>query len=358
MERSCPTTLVLAFALFCSASCAVHGTSTALAEQPAHHRKGGFRNLAPHEQHGFFDFLRWRFGGGPKDDPAVPLDRLPEFVPPVTRPDLNSINHAPEDAIQVTWIGHATFLIQVSGLNILTDPMFSERASPFSFSGPKRLAPPGIAMKDLPKIDAVIISHNHYDHLDSDSVKALGNAPRYFVPLGFTPWLRKRGITNVQELDWWASAELGGLRFHAVPAQHFSSRTLFDRNEMLWSGWVIETLAGKVYFSGCTGYAPLFQEIGKRLGPMRLSFIPVGGYSPRWFMRAMHADPPEAVKIHRDVRSEQSVGTHWATFKLTDEHLSEPPLYLEKALHEAGISGEQFIVMKIGETRVFRQAVR
>jgi L-ascorbate metabolism protein UlaG (beta-lactamase superfamily) len=232
--------------------------------------------------------------------------------------------------------------------------MFSERASPVSLAGPKRLALPGAALKDLPKIDAVIISHNHYDHLDADSVKAIGDGPRYFVPLGFSQWFNSRGINNVQELDWWGSAELRGLRFHSVPAQHFSSRTPFDRNEMLWSGWVIETRAGKIYFSGCTGYAPLFQEIGKRLGPMRLSFIPVGGYSPRWFMKAMHVDPPEAVRIHQDVRSEQSVGMHWATFKLTDEHLSEPPVYLRKALKEAGIDENRFSVMNIGETRVFR----
>jgi len=354
MHRPCPTAQVLAFTLFCSMSCSGHGPSTAMAESPAHHDNGGYRNLAPHDEHGFFDFLSWRFGGGPKDVPPVPADQLPEFVPPVVSPDLNSIHHAPGDAIQVTWIGHAAFLIQTDGLNILTDPMFSERASPVSFAGPKRLAPPGISIKDLPRIDAVIISHNHYDHLDAYSVKALGNAPRYFVPLGFTPWFKSQGIDNVQELDWWGSAELGGLRFHAVPAQHFSSRTPFDRNEMLWAGWVLETPAGKVYFSGCTGYAPLFQEIGNRLGPMRLSFIPVGGYSPRWFMRAMHVDPPEAVRIHQDVRSEQSVGMHWATFKLTDEPLSEPPVYLRKALQEAGISGERFIVMKIGETRVFR----
>jgi len=345
---------VMAICILAAVNCAAQSKPENVADHPPHHVAGGYRNLQQHPDHGFFDFLRWRFGGGPKDPSVVPPGGLPEFVPPIVAPDLNSINHPDPDSIQVTWIGHASFLIQVHGLNILTDPMFSERASPVSFAGPKRLAPPGVALKDLPKIDAVIISHNHYDHLDSETVKALGNAPRYSVPLGFAPWFEKRGITNVQELDWWGSAELGGLRFHAVPAQHFSSRTPFDRNEMLWSGWVIETPAGKVYFSGCTGYAPLFQEIGTRLGPMRLSFIPIGGYSPRWFMRAMHVDPPEAVRIHQDVQSEQSVGMHWATFKLTDEHLSEPPVYLNKALKEAGITEDKFIVMKIGETRVFR----
>jgi len=345
---------VMVLCIFAPVSCAAQSKPENVADPPPHHVAGGYRNLQQHPDHGFFDFLRWRFGGGPKDPAVVPPGGLPEFVPPIVAPDLNSINHPAPEGIQVTWIGHATFLIQVHGLNILTDPIFTERASPVPFAGPKRLAPPGAALKDLPKIDAVVISHNHYDHLDADSVKAIGNGPRYFVPLGFTPWFKSQGIDNVKELDWWGSAELGGLRFHAVPAQHFSSRTLFDRNEMLWAGWVVETPAGKVYFSGCTGYAPLFQEIGKRHGPMRLSFIPVGGYSPRWFMRAMHVDPPEAVRIHQDVQSEQSVGMHWATFKLTDEHLLEPPFYLKRSLQEAGIEQDRFIVMKIGETRVFR----
>ena len=354
MEQACPTALAFAFALFCFPGCGGQNPSTSMADPPAHHEKGGYRNLFPHEEHGFLDFLRWRFGGGPKDPAVVPPGSLPEFVPPVAAADLNSINHPDPNVIQVTWIGHAAFLIQVNGLNILTDPMFSERASPVSFAGPKRLAPPGVALKDLPKIDAVIISHNHYDHLDAHSVKAIGNGPRYFVPPGYTAWFKKHGIDNVQELDWWASAMLGGLRFHAVPTQHFSGRSLFDRNEVLWAGWVIETRSGKIYFSGCTGYAPLFKEIGSRLGPMRLSLIPIGGYSPRWFMRSMHVDPPEAVRIHQDVRSEQSVGMHWATFPLTDEHPSEPPAYLARALQEADASGDRFVVMKIGETSVFR----
>jgi L-ascorbate metabolism protein UlaG (beta-lactamase superfamily) len=344
--------------LLAAASCATQGASTAAIEPPAHHEKDGYRNLAPHDEHGFFDFLKWRLGGGPEEAPGVPADQLPKFVPPIVTPDLEAIGRPQGDAIQITWIGHASFLIQVGGLNVLTDPMFSERASPVGFAGPRRLAPPGIALKDLPRIDAVIISHNHYDHLDSDSVTALGNGPRYFVPPGFEPWLKRRGITNVQELDWWGSAEHRGLRFHAVPVQHFSSRTLFDRNEMLWSGWVIETTAGRIFFAGDTGYAPLFQEIGKRFGPIRLSLIPIGAYSPRWFMRAMHVDPPEAVRIHQDVRSEQSVGMHFATFELASEHLSEPPVYLEKALEEAGIPREKFIVMKIGETGVFRPGAR
>ncbi len=354
MEQALPTSLALTLVIFISLSCGSHGPSSAMTDLPAHHEKGGYRNLTPHKEHGFLDFLRWQFGGGPKDPAAVPPGSLPEFVPPVVAADLNSINHPDPNVIQVTWIGHATFLIQTKGLNILTDPMFSERASPFSFAGPKRLVPPGVALKHLPKIDAVVISHDHYDHLDADSVKAIGNGARYFVPLGYTAWFRGCGIDNVQELDWWDSAMLGGLRFHAVPNQHFSGRTLFDRNEVLWAGWVIETRAGKIYFSGCTGYAPLFKEIGNRLGPMRLSVIPIGGYNPRWFMRTMHVDPPEAVRIHQDVRSEQSVGMHWATFELTDEHLSEPPAYLAKALQEAGVSEDRFVVMKIGETRVFR----
>lgn len=354
MATSTGTAAVLLLAFSCVPGCAGQEPGTAMEKPPSHHTGRGYRNITPHDEHGFPAFLRWRFGGGPKDPTVSPPGGFPEFLPPVAVPDRKSIDHPPSDAIQVTWIGHATFLVQAGGQNILTDPLFSDRASPVSFAGPKRLAPPGIPLRDLPQIDAVVISHNHYDHLDDKTIRALGGRPRYFVPLGFATWFAERGITNVQELDWWGTAALGGIVFHAVPAQHFSSRTPFDRNEALWAGWVIETPQGKVYHSGCTGYAPLFREIGKRLGPMRLSFIPIGGYSPRWFMRSMHVDPPEAVRIHQDVRSEQSIGMHWATFKLTDEHMLEPPFYLNRSLREAGIEQDRFIVMQIGETRAFR----
>jgi L-ascorbate metabolism protein UlaG (beta-lactamase superfamily) len=241
----------------------------------------------------------------------------------------------------------------MDGINILSDPVFRDRASPVSFAGPKRYAPPGVPFEDLPRIDAVMISHDHYDHLDGAAVKRLGNGPRYFVPLGLADWLGDRGITNVTELDWWENSTLDHFRFHAVPIQHFSSRSLFGFNKTLWTGWVIETKLGAVFFAGCTGYAPHFEEIGDRFGPIRISLIPIGAYRPRWFMGSMHVDPVEAVKIHKDLRSLQSIAMHWGTFKLSDEPMGEPPLYLRKALKEAGLREEDFIVMKFGETRAF-----
>jgi L-ascorbate metabolism protein UlaG (beta-lactamase superfamily) len=348
-------TVSILILLFCTGmlGCNAQGHPGSAADPPPHHGPKGFRNIHPHPRNSFLDFLWWWLGGGPVEKASIPLQDVPAFVPDLEKPDLNKINHPHPQKIQVTWIGHSTFLIQVEGFNILTDPMFSERASPVSFAGPKRLVPPGISISDLPFIHAVIISHNHYDHLDAPTVKRLGNLTRYFVPIGLSRWFKKRNIVNLVEMDWWASSQLDTIRFHAVPIQHFSSRTQCDRNKTLWAGWVIETGAGNIFFSGDTGYALLFKEIGKKLGPIHLSFIPIGGYSPRWLMRPMHVNPPEAVMIHRDLASAQSVGMHWGTFKLTDEPMAEPPLYLKKALKEAGISEIAFIVMKVGETRVF-----
>lgn len=347
--------MVLAVILAVLSGCAARSEVGNPGDRPAHHSPDGFLNIHENPEHRFLDFLKWRLGLGPDEESAIPPDEVPEYKPDIVQPDLNAIKQPDPNTIQVTWIGHATFLIQTGGINILTDPMYSKRASPVSFMGPKRLVPPGVPFTDLPEIHAVVITHDHYDHLDASTIRRLGNKPRYFVPLGLASWFRKKGIDNVQELDWWSSAMFGPLRFHSVPVQHFSSRSLSDRNERLWAGWVIETGAGKIFFSGCTGYAPQFAEIGKKLGPIRLSFIPVGGYVPRWFMRSMHVDPTEAVRIHQDLGSAQSIGTHWGTFELTDEPLAEPPLYLRKALKEAGVAEEKFIIMKFGETRVFHK---
>jgi N-acyl-phosphatidylethanolamine-hydrolysing phospholipase D len=242
----------------------------------------------------------------------------------------------------------------MEGANILTDPIFNDRSSPFSFGGIKRLVPPGLEFKDLPPIHVAVISHNHYDHLDKHTLERLGNKPTYFVPLGLRQWLKREKIENVVELDWWQASSSAGLKLNSVPVQHFSGRTPFDRNETLWSGWIIEGKTGKIFFAGDTGYSPVFKGIGGRFGPMKISIIPIGAYRPRWFMKPVHVDPPEAVRIHFEINSQQSIASHWGTFKLSDEPTAEPPRYLEKALKDAGLDEKQFVIMKFGETLSFR----
>lgn len=321
--------------------------------RPAHHTAKGFRNVHIEPDGRFWDFWRWRLGLGPQEEPALPPEEVPPYHPTRAVPDLNQLHHPDPRKIQVTWIGHSTFLIQVAGVNILTDPIFSDRASPLSFAGPRRRVAPGVPFESLPPIHAAVLSHNHYDHLDRPTVTGLGRRVRFFVPLGLAAWFKENNLTRVDELDWWQSASLGAVRLHCVPAQHFSMRTLFDRDRTLWSGWVLETPAGNLYFTGDTGYCPHFKEIGQRLGPMRLALIHIGGYQPGWFMRPMHVNPEEAVRIHQDVGSRQSIGMHWGTFKLTDEPLGEPPLFLQRALKKAKIPEAKFVVFAIGETRVY-----
>jgi len=324
------------------------------AGRPSHHTSDGFRNPYLNSDRGFGAFLRWRLGLGPNETAPFSPEDIPSWSPAITPPDMRAIHHPEPDQIQVTWIGHTTFLIQADGLNILTDPVFSDRVSPFSFAGLKRLIPPALRLDELPEVHAVVISHNHYDHLDSPTIEQLGQRVTYFVPLGIEAWLKKRKVEKVVELDWWQTSELIGIRFHSVPIQHFSGRSLFDRNRTLWSGWVIETKRGRVFFAGDTGYSPQFKEIGDRFKPIRVSIIPIGAYRPRWFMGPVHVDPPEAIMIHRDTFSERSVASHWGTFKMADDPPGEPPVYLRKSLKEAGIGEEEFILMNVGETLSFR----
>ena len=253
-----------------------------------------------------------------------------------------------------TWIGHASFLVQLGGLNILTDPVLSRRTSPVQWAGPARLAPLGLTFDALPKIDVVLISHNHYDHLDDPTVRRLAkrDAPVFVVPLGLGEWFAKRGIGNVTELDWWQSAEPLGLKVHAVPAQHFSGRGAGDRNRTLWCGFVYEKDGQRHYFAGDTGYGPDFADIGTRFAPIDVAMIPIGAYDPRTFMRPVHVDPDEAVRIHQDVGSRLSLAMHWGTVRLTLEPLDEPPARLSAALAAAAIPTDRFAVMAHGETRV------
>jgi L-ascorbate metabolism protein UlaG (beta-lactamase superfamily) len=236
---------------------------------------------------------KWRWNRWTHGLPPPPANG---YAFPVDHPDVAWIKANRSDDT-MTWIGHATALLQINGVNVITDPMFSERASPFTFAGPKRRVPPGLALDELPHIDVVLISHSHYDHLDTASVEALnaqpGGPPLFLVPLGIKDWLAKKGITNAQELDWGDETSVTGLDFWFVPATHWSARSLTDRNETLWGGWVVKTPAGaahpfSVYFAGDTGYSNDFKRIGAAFGCVDLALIPVGAYEPRWFMGPQH----------------------------------------------------------------------
>jgi N-acyl-phosphatidylethanolamine-hydrolysing phospholipase D len=312
--------------------------------RPSHHTGRGFRNNYPHERPSLGDYFKmlWRFRGSYEvpEFPQAGNETAARMADP-TRPTL-------------TWIGHSTFLIQIGGLGVLTDPHFTGRASPLGWAGPKRLAPPGLALRDLPPIDLVLVSHNHYDHLDDETVRGLArHHPRalFAVPLGLRGWLQRRGVRHAVELDWWQVHEAPAFTVTAVPAQHFSGRTLTDRNRTLWCGFVLEVAGRRIFFAGDTGYSKDFADIGARYAPMDLALIPIGAYAPRWFMRPVHVDPDEAVHIHRDVGARQSVAMHWGTFRLTVEPLDEPPRALQRALLQAGIPPEQFWVMAHGESR-------
>ena len=260
------------------------------------------------------------------------------------------------DQVRLSYIGHSTFLIQTAGLNLITDPVFSERASPFSAVGPKRMAPPAMAYEDLPPLDIALVSHNHYDHLDEKAVRRLAKdhpGLTFVVALGLAKWFRRRGISKVIELDWWQHAEVAAATISAAPVQHFSGRGAHDRNATLWCGFIAEIAGRKIFFAGDTGYSKDFEDIAARFGPVDLALIPIGAYEPRWFMRPVHVDPAEAVKIHLDLNSRQSVAMHWGTFQLTAEPADQPPKLLQAELAALNIAPEKFWVFKHGETRTF-----
>ncbi|KAI8825665.1 beta-lactamase superfamily domain-containing protein [Fimicolochytrium jonesii] len=274
--------------------------------------------------------------------------------------------------IQATWLGHATFLIQMEGVNILCDPVFSHRCSPFSFMGPARFTPPACTIPELleeVKVDVVIISHNHYDHLDVETIKALGPEVHYFVPLRNKAWFDSYSYPHVTELDWWNEQTLTlpgdrQLKIACTPCQHFSGRGVLDRMATLWASWVIigQKHGKRFYFAGDTGYrsvskagtttttCPAFPQIGTTYGPFDLSCIPIGAYSPRHIMSPVHCAPEDSVELHKDVKSKKSVGMHWGTFVLTDEPVNEPPVRLRKAAEGAGLGVGEFVTVDIGET--------
>ena len=315
---------------------------------PKHHNKRGFHNLDTFRGPDFYDFLRWHFS-------AKNNDRSTN-APPFALAQNDTVflqNNRTENT--VTWIGHATVLLQLNGINILTDPQFSERASPVQWAGPRRVVPPGISIDDLPIIDIVIISHDHYDSLDTNSIQNLykrrgGHETKFFVPLGLKSWLNKQGVSRVFELDWGDIHKENYFSITAVPVQHWSKRGIFSSNKTLWVGWIIHFENFNFIFVGDTGYTTYFKKIGREFGPFDLAAIPIGAYEPRWFMHYYHISPEEAVQIHIDLHAKKSIAIHWGTFKLTDEPLDEPPKRLDAARKSKGISEQEFMVFKHGQT--------
>ncbi|HTW66905.1 MAG TPA: MBL fold metallo-hydrolase [Bryobacteraceae bacterium] len=312
--------------------------------------------------------LRWEsdhFRDGRFFNPGVPPHRFSQLLKWIIRrkvgpwrTSFSLVAPPPPSArvnggeVRATFVNHSTFLIQTEGQNILTDPIWSERASPVSFLGPKRHRPPGIAFDDLPAIDTVLISHNHYDHLDVPTLKKIQarDAPAIFCPLGVARLLGEIGFQQIYELDWWQSQMRPGLRVHCVPAQHFSSRTPFDRNRTLWCGWMLEAAGGNLFFAGDTGFGHHFAAIRNKFEPIRLALLPIGAFKPEWFMGPVHMTPEQAVEACRILQAGTSIAMHFGTFALADDGETEPVDRLSKCLstmHEPDLVW----VLKEGEGR-------
>jgi L-ascorbate metabolism protein UlaG (beta-lactamase superfamily) len=304
-----------------------------------HFRDGRFFNPGVRD-HGFLDALQWMRNRQPGPwrqwIPSTPGPRPPERVEGA--------------ALRVTFVNHATVLLQTEGLNLLTDPVWSRRVSPVSFAGPQRHRAPGIRFEDLPPIDAILLSHNHYDHLDIPTLRriAADHKPSVFCPLGVAPLVRDCGLRDVQELDWWQGTAWRGRDIHCVPAQHFSARTPFDRNRTLWAGWVVEAQRGNIYFAGDTGFGEFFREIGREFAPVRLALLPIGAYEPEWFMGPVHMTPEQAVEARMLVGAEVAIGIHFGTFSLADDGETDPPARLCRAL-EGRQDADRFRTLAEGE---------
>ncbi len=296
------------------------------------------------ERRSLWDVILWKLGY--YDDPHPHLPPPFDFSYPA--PSKNFLKSLPS----AVWIGHSTYLIEVDSLSILTDPVWESYCSPIPIPALRRYSEPSIPLADLPPIDIVLLSHNHYDHLDAKTVSALHRFHpqiEWIVPERLSPWFRKRGIHAVTELPRWKPHNMKNCKITAVPAQHFSGRTLWDKNKTHWNGYVVETPSKKIYFTGDTGYNPYdFKAIGDHFGSLDLSLIPIGSYIPREFMKSVHISPQEAVQIHREVHSRFSLGMHWNTFCLSDEPQDQPPFDLYLAMEEERLPFETFLPVELG----------
>ncbi|WP_236346278.1 MBL fold metallo-hydrolase [Enterobacter cancerogenus] len=312
-----------------------------------HHTPDGFRNThSTGHQPGDVD--RWQKERKAAGLPKPPSSGYDAFIQTWWQPV--ELNARPEDG--AWWLGHASVLLRMDGRYLLTDPVFSHRASPVPFLGPQRKTPPAITVESLPPLDALLISHNHYDHLDAATVrKLLRRFPGLivFVPLGLGDWFRRRGAKNVVELDWWQNAHWQGINLTAVPAQHWSMRTPWNRNRSLWCGWVVEGRQHRFWFSGDTGYSPELLLIPERLGAIDFAALPIGAYAPEWFMAVHHMNPHSAVALWQGLGCPTAFPIHWGVFELADESLDEPVQALRRALDNVAPVNNSFRILKIGE---------
>ncbi len=311
---------------------------------PARHEGRRFVNENPDALPGFFGMLKWA------------LNRHPGFWHPYR--DLPPGPPPPREVgpgqLRVTFINHATVLIQMDGLNILTDPIYSRRAGPVTWAGMERVRPPGIRFEDLPPIQVVLLSHNHYDHMDMPTLVRLEKRdhPRVLTGLGNSRYLSAEGIRNVQEFDWGQGTSLSdSVRATFVPAQHFSMRKVYDRDTTLWGGFVLEGQGTRVYFAGDTGWGPHLEEIHSRFGDFTLAILPIGAYKPEWFMGPAHMSPRDAVRAHELLKARVSTPIHYGTFRLADDGEEEPTEELRKAMKAAGVSEQEFWILGFGEGR-------
>ena len=304
-----------------------------------------FTNGTVVQTHSIWAVLRWRFFN--RRDPRL---RWPAWVSSDT--SAAPIPTAPADALRITFVNHATWLIQIGGLNVLTDPIWSTGAGPTDWLGPRRVRAAGVRFEDLPRIDAVLISHNHYDHLDVPTLQRLETRdhPLFVVGLGNAGFLKKYGFARVQELDWWQSLRLGDTEIVFVPARHWSRRGFNDINKTLWGGYVVRTTKDSLYFSGDTGYGDHFKTIGQRFPHLDVALLPIGAYEPRWFMKASHMNPAEAVQAYLDLGARQAYGMHFGTFQLSNERIDQPARDLVAARQAHHLSEISFVVPEFGRT--------